>query len=58
MEPVKKTVGIALVTKLAAEGHCKGYCTGCFSGEYPAPIPENTEKNKFERKLSESEDAE
>ena len=51
-------LSIDSVTKLAAEGHCKGYCTGCFSGEYPAPIPENTEKNKFERTLSESEDAE
>ena len=44
------------VRKIAAEGRCTGYCTGCFSGEYPAPIPEVTEKNKFERKLSESED--
>ena len=46
------------VRKIAAEGRCTGYCTGCFSGEYPAPIPTHTEKNKFERKLSESEDAE
>ena len=46
------------VRKIAAEGRCTGYCTGCFSGEYPAPIPAVTEKNKFERKLSESEDGE
>ncbi len=46
------------VQKIAAEGRCQGYCTGCFSGRYPAPIPAHTEKNKFERKLSESEESE
>ena len=46
------------VRKIAGEGHCTGYCTGCFSGEYPAPIPKASGKNKFERKLSESEETE
>jgi len=44
--------------KIAAEGNCKGYCTGCFSGEYPAELPAATEKNKFEKRISESEETE
>ncbi len=42
------------VSKIAAEGNCRGYCTGCFSGEYPAEVPAVAEKNKFEKKISES----
>ena len=30
-----------------------GYCDACFSGNYATQIPENTDKNRFERKLSE-----
>ena len=30
-------------------------CHACFSGEYPTNIPQNTHKDRFERKLSESE---
>lgn len=28
-------------------------CSACFSGEYPTPIPKETGKNRFERRLSE-----
>ncbi|MDE6182358.1 MAG: amidophosphoribosyltransferase [Eubacteriales bacterium] len=35
----------------------KGYCSACFSGEYPTEIPNNTEKYKFETKLSERKGA-
>ena len=31
----------------------KGYCSACFTGDYPTPIPLHTEKNRFERPLSE-----
>ena len=34
-------------------GH-EGYCNACFSGNYATKIPENVEKNRFERPLSES----
>lgn len=30
-----------------------GYCTACFSGAYPTSTPTHTEKDRFERKLSE-----
>ena len=33
-------------------GH-EGYCNACFSGEYATSVPENTNKNRFERRLSE-----
>lgn len=35
----------------------KGYCSACFSGEYPTETPNNTEKYKFEIKLSERKGA-
>ena len=28
------------------------YCCACFTGDYPTEIPKNTNKNKFEQKLS------
>ena len=33
-------------------GH-EGYCNACFSGKYATSVPENTNKNRFERRLSE-----
>ena len=33
-------------------GH-SGYCSACFDGRYPTAIPRNTQKDRFERKLSE-----
>ena len=33
-------------------GH-EGYCNACFSGNYATSIPENTSKNRFEKRLSE-----
>lgn len=40
---------------LAAEGKCDGYCTACFTGDYPTAVPAETNKSRFERKLSEKE---
>ena len=31
----------------------RGFCNACFSGNYPTSIPEITEKDRFETKLSE-----
>ncbi len=42
------------VTKLTDSPCQKGYCTACFSGVYPTEIPSETNKSRFERKLSES----
>ena len=39
--------------RLAADGTAGGFCTACFSGDYPTAVPACTEKNRFERKLSE-----
>lgn len=33
-------------------GGC-GYCSACFDGDYPTPVPMDTRKDRFERKLSE-----
>ena len=33
-----------------------GLCSACFTGEYPTPIPADTRKDRFERKLSEATD--
>ena len=32
---------------------CDEYCSACFSGEYPTSVPQNTTKDRFEKKLSE-----
>lgn len=40
--------------KQIAEGCRLNFCTGCFSGEYPVPPPAETQKSRFEKKLSES----
>lgn len=31
-----------------------GLCKACFTGEYPTEVPEHTEKDRFERRLSEA----
>ncbi len=31
-----------------------GYCTACFDGDYPTEIPSQTQKSRFEKKISES----
>lgn len=41
------------VKKIAYGCSGKGYCTACFDGEYPTEIPQNTQKNRFECKISE-----
>lgn len=32
----------------------EGYCSACFDANYPTQLPNSTEKNKFERKISEN----
>ncbi|MBQ3816982.1 MAG: amidophosphoribosyltransferase, partial [Clostridia bacterium] len=40
------------VKKIACGDCDEGYCTACFDGEYPTEIPKNTEKSRFESKIS------
>lgn len=44
------------VLKIAQGPGCNGFCTGCFGTEYPADVPKETKKDRFERKISERED--
>lgn len=39
--------------KLAHGDEGTGYCTACFDGKYPGGIPQETRKNRFEKKISE-----
>lgn len=41
------------VFKLGLPGTCSGYCAACFDGKYPTEVPEETERNKFDKKISE-----
>jgi len=38
---------------LAAHACGRGFCTACFDGNYPTEVPTETEKNRFERRISE-----
>ncbi|MBQ7368642.1 MAG: amidophosphoribosyltransferase [Clostridia bacterium] len=42
------------VFELGASGNCKGYCAACFNGEYPTEVPDLTNVNKYETKISEN----
>ncbi len=37
--------------KKMAEGADCDFCVGCFTEQYPAPVPSESEKSKFERKI-------
>jgi len=37
--------------KIAVDSNCS-FCMACFNGKYPVAIPTNTEKNKFEEKIT------
>ena len=41
------------VTKLCDKNGPKGFCTACFSGKYPTKVPSQSNKHRFEKKLSE-----
>ena len=38
---------------IAAGANHDGFCTACFDGVYPTEIPKETEKNRFEKRISE-----
>ena len=42
------------VKRLCGEDRCDDFCTACFDEQYPTKVPTNTQKNRFEQKISES----
>lgn len=61
VEEIAEIIGVDSLGYLSVEnakqiacGACnKGYCTACFDGNYPTEIPKDTQKSKFECKISE-----
>ena len=47
------SLGYLPVSELSQLAGSQGYCSACFDGSYPTMIPEDTRKDRFERKLSE-----
>ena len=59
-EEIAKLLGADSLGYLPAEDlgeltGCPGYCAACFDGQYPTPVPENTQKDRFELPLSQSQ---
>ena len=48
-------LSVESVRKIAKGTDAGGYCTACFSGDYPTETPKETNKNRFERKISDSQ---
>lgn len=65
VEDIAKAIGadslgylsITGVNQIAEGARC-GFCDGCFTGKYPIDVPDVMQKNKFERKLSETKGTE
>lgn len=64
IEEIREIIGVEslgylnkdYLDKLApVEGN--GFCKACFTGEYPTEVPTQTRKNRFERRIKESEKA-
>lgn len=64
LEEIGKQIGVDSLGYLSidsvnqiAEGcHCD-FCDGCFTGNYPVEVPKEVHKNKFEKKLSQKNQA-
>ena len=60
VEEIAQIIGVDSLGYLSVENtkalacgvHCKGYCTACFDGVYPTVTPSETQKNRFEEKIS------
>ena len=58
---IAKHIGVDSLTYLSVEGVKKiaegascDFCVGCFTGEYPIPVPDGVQKDKFESKIKKS----
>lgn len=63
MKEISQMIGVDSLGYLEVEQlnqliNSEDYCAACFHGEYPTKIPDDLRKDRFERKLSEREDAE
>lgn len=59
VEEMRKIIGVESLgflsldaTNKVAVGCKLGFCDACFSGQYPVPVPEQTEKNMFESEIT------
>ncbi len=48
------SLGFLPLESLGEMSGCREFCSACFDGNYPAGVPEDPRKDRFERKLSES----
>ncbi len=63
LEEITKIIGAdslgyldpAQVTALTGRCDGKGFCTACFDGRYPTEVPTKIQKNRFEKKIIESD---
>ena len=46
-------LSVEAVNSLTGNDNCK-FCDGCFTGNYPAPVPKEIPKDKFEFKIKKS----
>jgi len=61
VEEIEKIIGVDSLgylsldsaKKLAEDGDSECFCTACFDGIYPTDIPEKTNKERYDKKLSE-----
>lgn len=49
-------LNIDALGSLAPEKHSKTFCSACFHGNYPTEVPKTQLKNKFEQKISASQE--
>ena len=43
------------VVRLAGDDRCGDFCRACFDGVYPTDVPSSTQRDRFERKISEKD---
>ena len=60
VEEITKIIGADSLGYLSCEdvkhlGDAPQYCTACFTGDYPTAIPSSPHKDRFEQKISESD---
>jgi amidophosphoribosyltransferase len=59
VDEIAQEIGVTSLGYLSIEnvrlltGDDTGFCTACFGGGYPTAIPSDTDKNRFENKISE-----